>query len=184
MKFLKKSLKILIITIFLSIFLITGLYLYARTIPKLDINNTGSYYLYDINDELFFQGNGTSKWANLNEISDYVKKATIVVEDKDFYNHHGFNIPRIIKAMYVNLINHDYKQGASTITQQFAKNLYLEFDKTWERKLNEVWYTIQIETHYNKDDILEGYLNCINYGHGMYGIENASNFYFNKKASD
>ena len=184
MKFLKKSLKILIITIFLSIFLITGLYLYARTIPKLDINNTGSYYLYDINDELFFQGNGTSKWANLNEISDYVKKATIVVEDKDFYNHHGFNIPRIIKAMYVNLINRDYKEGASTITQQFAKNLYLEFDKTWERKLNEVWYTIQIETHYNKDDILEGYLNCINYGHGMYGIENASNFYFNKKASD
>ena len=71
MKFLKKSLKILIITIFLSIFLITGLYLYARTIPKLDINNTGSYYLYDINDELFFQGNGTSKWANLNEISPF-----------------------------------------------------------------------------------------------------------------
>ena len=59
MKFLKKSLKILIITIFLSIFLITGLYLYARTIPKLDINNTGSYYLYDINDELFFQDSST-----------------------------------------------------------------------------------------------------------------------------
>ena len=184
MKFLKKSLKILIITIFLSIFLITGLYLYARTIPKLDINNTGSYYLYDINDELFFQGNGTSKWANLNEISDYVKKATIVVEDKDFYNHHGFNIPRIIKAMYVNLINRDYKQGASTITQQFAKNLYLEFDKTWKRKLNEVWYTIQIETHYNKDDILEGYLNTINYGQGNMGIVNASSYYFNKKPSE
>ena len=98
MKFLKKSLKILIITIFLSIFLITGLYLYARTIPKLDINNTGSYYLYDINDELFFQGNGTSKWANLNEISDYVKKATIVIEDKKIlmttFNSFKLNKPK------------------------------------------------------------------------------------------
>lgn len=183
MSFLKKSLKLLIIIIFLSIFSITGIYLYAKSRPKLDINKVGSYYLYDINNELYFKGNGTSKWVNLNEISDYIKKSTILIEDKDFYNHHGFNVLRIVKAMYVNLINNDYKQGASTITQQLAKNLYLDFDKTWERKLNEVWYTIQIETHYDKDKILESYLNCINYGHGMYGIENASNFYFNKSAN-
>lgn len=184
MRFLKKSLKLLIIIIFLSIFSITGIYLYAKSRPKLDINKVGSYYLYDINNELYFKGNGTSKWVNLNEISDYIKKSTILLEDKDFYNHHGFNVLRIVKAMYVNLINNDYKQGASTITQQLAKNLYLDFDKTWERKLNEVWYTIQIETHYDKDKILESYLNCINYGHGMYGIENASNFYFNKSANN
>lgn len=184
MRFLKKSLKLLIIIIFLSIFSITGIYLYAKSRPKLDINKVGSYYLYDINNELYFKGNGTSKWVNLNEISDYIKKSTILIEDKDFYNHHGFNVLRIVKAMYVNLINNDYKQGASTITQQLAKNLYLDFDKTWERKLNEVWYTIQIETHYDKDKILESYLNCINYGHGMYGIENASNFYFNKSANN
>lgn len=184
MKLFKKILKVLIITIFLGIFSITGLYLYAKTRPKLDINSNGSYYLYNINDELFFQGNGTSKWANLNNISKYVKEATIVIEDKNFYSHHGFDILRIMKAMYVNLVNKNYKQGASTITQQFAKNLYLDFDKTWERKLNEVWYTVQIETHYKKDEILEGYLNCINYGHGMFGIENASNFYFNKSANN
>ena len=184
MRFLKKSLKLLIIIIFLSIFSITGIYLYAKSRPKLDINKVGSYYLYDINNELYFKGNGTSKWVNLNEISDYIKKSTILIEDKDFYNHHGFNVLRIVKAMYVNLISKDYKQGASTITQQLAKNLYLDFDKTWERKLNEVWYTIQIETHYDKDKILESYLNCINYGHGMYGIENASKFYFDKSASD
>ena len=184
MRFLKKSLKLLIIIIFLSIFSITGIYLYAKSRPKLDINKVGSYYLYDINNELYFKGNGTSKWVNLNEISDYIKKSTILIEDKDFYNHHGFNVLRIVKAMYVNLISKDYKQGASTITQQLAKNLYLDFDKTWERKLNEVWYTIQIETHYDKDKILESYLNCINYGHGMYGIENASNFYFNKSANN
>lgn len=184
MKFLKKILKLLTIIIFISIFIITGIYLYAKTRPKLDINKVGSYYLYDINDELYFKGNGTSKWVNLNEISDYIKKSTILIEDKKFYNHHGFNILRIAKAIYINIINNDYKQGASTITQQLAKNLYLDFDKTWERKLNEVWYTIQIETHYDKDKILESYLNCINYGHGMYGIENASNFYFNKSANN
>ena len=184
MKLIRKCLKLFIILLFLGIFSITGLYLYARTLPKLDINNTGSYYLYDLNDELYFQGNGTSKWANLNEISNYVKNATIITEDKDFYSHHGFDVLRIMKAIYINIINKDFQQGASTITQQFAKNLYLSFDKTLKRKLNELWYTIQIETHYSKEEILEGYLNCINYGHGMYGIENASNYYFNKKASD
>ena len=184
MKILKKGIKLVSLLFIIITISISGLYLYARIIPKLEINNTGSYYLYDQNEELFFQGNGTSKWANLSDISNHVIKATINIEDKGFYTHHGFDILRIIKAMYTNIISGNYSQGASTITQQFAKNLYLEFDKTWERKLNELWYTIQIETHYEKDDILEGYLNCINYGHGMYGIENASQFYFNKKAKD
>ena len=89
-----------------------------------------------------------------------------------------------MKAALNNLKSKSYKEGASTITQQLAKNLYLDFDKTWKRKLEEVWYTVQIESNYSKDDIFEGYLNCINYGHGMYGIENASEFYFNKSAKD
>ena len=184
MKFFKKIIKLFVILLFLGIFLISGLYLYAKMSPKIDINKTGSYYLYDINNEIYFQGNGTSEWASLNEISNYVIDATIIVEDKDFYSHSGFDVLRIMKAMYTNIMSGSYKQGASTITQQFAKNLYLEFDKTWERKLREVWKTIQIESHYEKDEILEGYLNLINYGHGMYGIENASNFYFNKSARD
>ena len=184
MKFLKKIIKTCIIFLFIVMFIITGLYLYAGMSPKIDINKTGSYYLYDNKDELYFQGNGTSEWANLDSISKFVKDATIIVEDKSFYSHHGFDILRIIKAMYINIINKSLNQGASTITQQFAKNLYLDFDKTFKRKLNELWYTIQIESHYEKDEILEGYLNLINYGHGMYGIENASNFYFNKSAKD
>ena len=74
-------------------------------------------------------------------------------------------------------------QGASTITQQLAKNLYLEFDKTWERKLEEAWLTIKLESTYSKEEILEGYLNTINYG-GVFGIENASYYYFGKSASE
>ncbi len=184
MRFFKRFLKLMIVLVFLGIFSIAGVYLYARMLPKLNISGNGSYYLYDNTEEVFFQGNGTSKWVSLDEISDYVIDATIQIEDREFYRHHGFNVLRIMKAIMTNLTSKSYKEGASTITQQLAKNLYLDFDKTWERKIKEVWYTIQIETHYSKDDILEGYLNCINYGHGMYGIENASEFYFNKKASE
>ena len=184
MRFLKRLAKFTIILFFIGLFSIAGVYLYARMLPKLSIKGNGSYILYDNTEEVFFQGNGTSKWVSLDEISDYVKDATITIEDRGFYSHHGFDVFRIVKAMYTNLTSKSYKEGASTITQQFAKNLYLDFDKTWERKLHELWYTIQIESHYSKDEILEGYLNCINYGHGMYGIENASEFYFNKKASE
>ena len=72
-------------------------------------------------------------------------------------------------------------QGASTISQQYAKNLFLNFDKTWERKFKEAWLTVKLESQYSKKEILEGYLNTINYG-GIYGIENASYYYFNKSA--
>ena len=184
MKIVKRILKITTFLFFIGILSIGGTYLYAKISPKLEVNKTGSFFLYDSNEEVFFQGNGTNEWVELNKISKYLKDATITIEDKDFYNHHGFNILRIIKAAYTNLVNHSYKEGASTITQQYAKNLFLDFDKTWKRKLQEVWYTIQIEMNYSKDDILEGYLNCINYGHGNYGIENASKFYFNKNAKD
>ena len=184
MKFIKRILKLTILLIFISIISISCLYLYAKFNKKIEIKNNNSYYLYDSNDEVFFQGNGTSEYVTLDNINSYLKDATIIVEDKNFYNHHGFNILRIIKASFNNLKSKSYKEGASTITQQLAKNLYLNFDKTWKRKIEEVWYTIQIETNFTKDEILEGYLNCINYGHGMYGVENASNFYFNKNAKD
>ena len=74
-------------------------------------------------------------------------------------------------------------QGASTITQQYSKNLFLDFDKTWERKIKEAWITVRLETHYKKDEILAGYLNTINYG-GVFGIENASRYYFNKSSKN
>lgn len=176
--------KIIIIFILFNMFLITGIYFVAKLKPKLDIRNVNSFYLYDQNMELYFKGSGQKEWVNLNEISPYLIKATLNIEDKKFYNHHGFDILRIGKAIISNIKKGSLSEGASTITQQYAKNLYLDFDKTLSRKINELWYTIQIETHYSKDEILEGYLNTINYGHGMYGIENASNFYFNKKAKD
>ena len=170
--------------ILIGIFTISGIYFYARLKPKLEIRSVNSFYLYDQKQELYFQGTGQKEWVALDEISPFVIKATITIEDKNFYEHHGFDVLRIGKALLNNVKSKKIVEGASTITQQYAKNLYLSFDKTLKRKINELWYTIQIETHYTKDEILEGYLNTINYGHGMYGIENASNFYFNKSSID
>ena len=148
------------------------------------INTANSVFLYDNNEKVFFQGNDEKEWVSLDDISSYVVDATIYTEDKNFYKHHGFDFLRILKAFYINLTSGATRQGASTITQQYAKNLFLSFDKTWKRKWDEMWYTIKIESTYSKDEILEGYLNTINYGHGMYGIENASNYYFGKSAKD
>ncbi len=176
--------KYVVILILFTIFLINGVYFYAKLKPKLDIKNVNSFYLYTQNNELYFQGSGEKEWINLKNISDNLIKTTINIEDKRFYEHKGVDILRVIKATFNNIKNKKIIEGASTITQQYAKNLYLNFDKTFKRKLNELWYTIQIETHYSKDEILEGYLNTINYGHGNYGIKNASNFYFNKEPID
>ena len=164
-----------------SIFYI-GLYIYARTWPKLDISAANSFYLYD-NENKLFTGSNSNDWIDLDKISPYMINATISIEDKNFYTHKGFDFPRIFKAIYVNITNGKTLQGASTISQQYAKNLFLDFGKTWNRKIDEAWLTIRLESYYSKDEILEGYLNTINYG-GIFGIENASHYYFNKSASD
>ena len=184
MRLKKRIFKYFFILIIMFIFFVNGIYFYAKLKPKLDIKNVNSFYLYDINNELYFQGSGGKEWVDLSSISSNLIKTTISIEDKRFYEHHGFDILRIGKAIINNLKARKIVEGASTITQQYAKNLYLDFDKTFKRKIDEMWYTIQIETHYSKDEILEGYLNTINYGHGIYGIKNASNFYFNKDPID
>lgn len=158
-----------------------GLYFYAKTRPKLAIDSANGYYLYDNKGEVF---NGKDEeWISLENISPYLINATIAVEDKNFYDHKGFDFLRIGKALFNNFKSGKRKEGASTITQQYAKNLFLDFDKTWKRKITEAWLTIQLESHYSKEEILEGYLNTINYG-GIYGIGKASEYYFGKKASE
>ena len=181
MKRLKKFFKISLICLLLFLIIYGGIYLYAKVTPKLSINSANSFYLYDSNNNLVSGNN--DEWIGLNEISAHLINATIAIEDKNFYNHQGFDFLRIVKALYTNIKNGKNLQGASTISQQYAKNLFLDFDKTWERKIDEAWLTIRLEAHYDKDEILEGYLNTINYG-GIFGIENASKYYFGKSAKD
>ena len=164
--------------------IITCLYLYAYFSNKIILNSANAIFLYDNKNELVFQTSNNNNWVTIDDISKNLIDATISIEDKNFYTHQGFDYLRILKAMYLNIKSRSIVQGASTISQQYIKNLYLDFNKTWKRKLEEALLTLKLELHYSKDDILEGYLNTINYGQGNYGIENASNYYFNKKAKD
>lgn len=183
MKKIKIISKTMIASMLIFSFIYSILFISAKYGSKIDIENSNSIYMYDINNKSFYEGNnGTRKWVKLKDVSKNVINATIYSEDKNFYHHSGFDIPRIIKSGIINIKSKDLKQGASTITQQYARNLFLTFDKTWERKIKEAWYAFKLETQYNKNDILEGYLNTINYGNGILGIENAALYYFNKPA--
>lgn len=169
---------IILILLFSIIYLI--LYLYVKKNP-IDIKINNSYYIYDKDNKLV--NSMSDEWIKLDNISNNLINATLSIEDKKFYKHHGFDYLRIVKSIYTNITNKKIVEGASTITQQYAKNLFLDFNKTWERKLKEAWFTFKLETNYSKDEILEGYLNTINYGN-VYGIENASHYYFNKSSKD
>ena len=180
MKKFKKLLFIFTILGVICTIIYGGIYLYAWLNPKLAINNANSYYFYDTNENLI---TGTDEWIGYDNIDKDIINATIAIEDRHFFTHQGFDYLRILKALYNNILSNSISEGASTITQQYAKNLYLDFDKTLTRKINEAWLTLRLETHYTKEEIIEGYLNTINYG-GIFGVENASKYYFGKSASD
>lgn len=183
-KFTSTFLKIIIVLFITGILSIGGLYLYALASPKIAIKTNGKFYIYDNKNELVYQGSSSREWVNIEDISDNLKNAVISVEDKNFYKHQGFDYLRIAKAMLNNIKRKSLSEGASTISQQYVKNMYLTFDKTWSRKIEEALLTLELEVHYSKDEILEGYLNTINFGQGNYGIEDAANYYFNKSAKD
>ena len=176
--------KIFIFTFFSIIIIILSLYVYAFITPKFNINTSKSITYYDKYGNDLFQEREKNDYVELKNISDYVKNSIVSIEDKNFYNHKGFDYLRIAKAMLVNLKSKKLKEGASTISQQYIKNLYLTFDKTWERKIQEALLTLELETHYSKNEILEGYLNTIDFGAGNYGIKEASKYYFNKEPKD
>lgn len=158
----------------------SGIYLIAWIYPKLNINNSKNYYLYDKDSNLI---SGTDEYSGIDAISPYLKNATLSIEDRHFYTHGGFDYLRIGKAMFNNIKSGKTTEGASTITQQYAKNLFLDFDKTWKRKITEAWLTVRLEVHYDKDKIQYIRRLSNNYG-GVFGIANASEYYFGKDALD
>lgn len=120
----------------------------------------------------------------LEQISDHLVQATLAVEDRRFYLHSGFDPSGLFRALLSNLRKGQAAEGGSTITQQLAKNLYLSHERTLERKLKEALYTVHLERRYDKNEILEMYLNTIYYGHFAYGVEAASRNYFGKSAAE
>ncbi|WP_152446674.1 transglycosylase domain-containing protein [Bacillus sp. THAF10] len=166
--------------------LVGGVWMYAKSKGAPPISVTQSSIIYSKDGSIIGEAHSGEKryWVGLDEVSPYLVDATIAVEDRRFFSHHGFDPKRIAGAILADIKARSKVQGASTITQQYARNLFLVHDKTWKRKLEEALYTIRIEANYSKEEILEGYLNTIYYGHGAYGVEAASYYYFNKPAKE
>lgn len=125
-----------------------------------------------------------SQYITLSKIPKETIDAFISIEDKTFYSHNGINPKRIVKAILNNISKGKASQGASTISQQLIKNTHLSSEKTYSRKIKEISLALEMEKKLSKDEILENYLNVIYYGNNIYGIENASQFYFSKSASE
>jgi len=159
---------------------------YLRRMPPPDVTLNTMVTFYDINGHVFLEEMvpNRRRFIPLEEVSQYVIDGFIATEDRHFWEHGGFYYPSILRSAIANVRAGDAVQGGSTITQQYARNLMVSFEQTVERKLREAAYTIRLESSYEKEEILEGYLNTINFGHGVYGIEDAAQFYFGVSATD
>ena len=122
--------------------------------------------------------------VSIEKIPENLINALITIEDRNFYTHSGINLKAILRAIVHDIQARSYQQGASTLTQQLAKTLFLSSEKSIVRKIKEAFLTIQIERRYTKNEILELYLNLIYLGSGVYGVEAASQTYFGKSVSD
>ena len=122
--------------------------------------------------------------VKLDDIPEHVQEAFIAIEDRRFYHHTGVDLRSIARAVYRDIVARDKKEGASTITQQLAKNLFLTNDKSWWRKIKEAMIALYLEREYTKDQLLEMYLNVIYFGQGQYGVEAAANRFFHKSVDE
>src|SRR5437762_1132578 len=141
--------------------------------------------IYDVHDQLAFTVFRQQRIdAPISKISPDLVRAIIAIEDQRFYDHRGFDLVRIAAAVLADLRHRRAAQGASTITQQLARQSFLTADKTIHRKLQELVLAARIERRYTKQQILELYLNKVYFGDGLYGVETASRGYFGKTAAD
>ncbi len=169
---------------------LVGLAFSFRNLP--DVRVLRSYvpaetsYVYDINGKILtrLHGEANRESASLDQIAPELKLAVVAVEDSSFYRHNGLNPYSIGRAALVNYQKGGVSEGASTLTMQLVKNLFLTRERTFSRKLAEAILAIRVEQVFSKNEILEMYLNNIYWGHNNYGIQTAAESYFNKSASE
>lgn len=194
MRGLKSKIKILAICVLIAGFLAAGflaVWISTFKIPDLQSFNqrilaqstkiydrTGETLLFDLSQNI------KRTIVPIEEISEHIKKATLAIEDADFYNHGGVQIRSTIRAILVNIGSLGFRQGGSTITQQVIKNSLLTTEKRISRKIKEWVLAVKLENVLTKDEILAIYLNESPYGGNLYGVEEASSAFFGKKASE
>lgn len=135
---------------------------------------------YDVNGEVLsvLKGEKDVYYISYDEIPIYIKQAIVSTEDKRFYKHNGIDYKGIARAVVAMIQDGEVTQGGSTITQQLARTVYLSTEKTWERKIEEMYIAVELENKYSKEEILEFYLNNVYFANGYYGIEAAAEGYF------
>jgi 1A family penicillin-binding protein len=176
--------------IFTFLIFLWGYELYGKTPDVKNLKNfqmKQTSYLYDQTGQtVLYEIHGTEdrKIILEDKIPTYLKIATIAAEDKNFFQHKGFDISAILRAAKVNIESQKPLQGASTITQQLARDIYLNRDKNYKRKIKELFLAIKIEKKLTKNEILNMYLNKITYGSNIYGVQRASEEFFGKDAEN
>lgn len=190
---MKKSLKIsliiaisVVVLIFIATLALFGYFIISTNdvtldLKKLDGNYTNVKILDDNNALITQKNNGYTKF---NEVSPYIIKAFVAVEDQKFFKHKGVDIKRMGVAFVKNIFAGGFKEGASTITQQLIKNTHLTNKKTIKRKLEEIRLAVRLEKKLSKEQIMEKYLNNLYFGGGIYGINDACLAFFNKKPNE
>lgn len=203
MKFLKRLFKFLLITIFVGILLVVGTVVYKvypiyeqytnEAKEAIKNSNTNTFkknltsYLYDDEDHLLTElsGNGSKIYLSFENIPENVINAFIAIEDRDFWDHEGIDLKAIVRVSweYVRSKGEEV-HGASTITQQLMRNVFITKEVTLERKIKEICFALEMEKKYSKKEIMEFYINNIYFANNCYGIEAAAQFYFNKSAAE
>lgn len=183
---MKKLRRLLFLLILSCLTIVLGIYIYAYfdELPLHDARE--SITIYDKHGDILYETNfkKNMEWTSIEDIPIFVQKAFVSVEDKRFYHHPGVDPIRLVKALGNNLLSGGIVEGGSTITQQYAKNLFLTNEQTIARKIQEFFYAARLEMQYSKEEILEGYLNTAYFGHGIYGIKAAGQYFFDKDLKD
>lgn len=169
--------------LFLSLFLFFTM---AKLFPLDLTSKKEKITLYDMNQNIYYESNFNEElsWHSLDEYPKQVIELIVQIEDKRFYEHLGADPIRITKAFITNLAANRIVEGGSSISQQMAKNLFLSNDQTLSRKIEELFYAVQMEMQYSKETILESYLNTLYFGHGIYGMFDASMFFYGQPLQD
>ena len=175
-KFIKRLLLALIVLVVAFHVLVAGLLLIWKTQP---INNSMFMLTHRLTG-----GDVSQTWVEYDAIAKSAKQAAIVSEDSTFSQHNGFDMKGIKAAQKKNEATGKMSAGGSTITQQLAKNLFLTSHRSYTRKAEEAILTIMIETLWDKQRILTAYLNVAEFGNGIYGVEAAAQYYFDKSAAN